>query len=535
MRGALVVLILCGVAAIGVPAATAQSHGHGAAGPVLIAAEAPSSGAVMAGGLSHFTVLDVGDDEVPDFHQQNRIRVSNNGVVLFETTADSGHDYDGVLPFAVTFPAAGQYRVEAVGDDGEAIATLEGPVHTAPERVAQAVLEGPAEVPVRIGDPVRYTYRAQGRDTLPHTDALFEVRQGETLWFRARTHATDGAHAMQFAFPQPGDYVVRVTLFQALATERYLFAPAVAEQAVTVLDAGGALAGTLSPDRPPLPQAALNAVVEGTGGDGYSIVGTYDPYTVVGPSTQQHLAVLVDATPGLFGLFDRADDPHQVDFVTRITGPDGLLKAAFASREYDGVLEVATMQSLPGIYHLHSEATSGNWTGRIDMAYEVAPPALAVPTVAFAAGPQFFTVSGLEGLRAGVPGQFRIEGRDALGNPFAHGELDLQVRNATGVALLQAKLHTHDDGAFAWNLTFPQAGAYSLWVSPFPLLPHPAGPFYGEAVGEPLRLAVEVGEGPGIPAQAPVPRESRSEATPGLPALAALAAVGALVLRRRGR
>jgi len=518
-----------------VPAAAAQ-HEHMAMGAAVIAHDADAAGDEWVGNLAHFAVLDLGDDAVPDFHQQNHIRVSENGVTLFETTADSGHDYDGVAPFDVAFPTPGHYTVQALDEAGKVVAAFNGTVRAIPPGPAPHLsFQAPASA--MAGAPATFTYVLQdaANQTLDHTDATFEVRRGTALVFRVHTHTHTAPESLQYAFEVPGTYTVRVVAFDAYPSATGpAFAPVLAQQDVVVSPAPPTDVGAPAMPVPPA-QPLDNQVVTGTASAPYTLLGTYDPYTTAGPETQMRLTALV------MDPATRMPVPH-VNVHATLRGPSALGATSgplvFASdtlHEYDGLFELATQRFLPGHYTLTVDAAKGNWTGHLEMPYDVLPPG-----VGMSAGPASYALSDATGLVAGLAHTLHLAATEAANQPFAHSEVDAQVLDARGFPVLQAKLHTHADGLFAWNVTLPTNGTYTLRLSPFPLdASLMVGPQKADG-STALDFPLQVAAGPGVPAILPAtlapPADAAAHPAPGAGAgmaTAALAAAVAVALRRR--
>lgn len=514
-----------------VPAASAQHEHMMADSGIVVAHDVPPDGRVYAGDVAHFAVVDLGKDLVPDFHQQNHVRVTLNGDVVYETTADSGHDYDGVHGFDVTFPATGTYSVEALDDMGMVLAQFNGTVVAPLSGPSKLELEAPETA--MAGEAVPFTFRTlDGAGKLvPHSDALFEVRQGTQLVFRTKTHTHTEDQSLKYAFPAAGTYTVRVTNYLSYPSgkEALDFAPQTAEAQVVVSAAPPALGVPATPD----PMEKMNDVAMGeTKGGNYTLVGTFDPYTIVGPYTQARLSALV-LDPATRQLV------QHVDFAATLTGPTGqVLFTSDTLHEYDGIFELATVQPLPGAYRLSVDATRGEWSGHADLKYTVAPPvepvAVDVPPQP-GVGPVLFDVSGLDGAKAGSPLAIELFGHTLAGQPFPHSEVDVQVLDAAGVPVLATKLHTHSDGKFALAAGLPE-GKYTLRLSPFPLDPTATPVFYGSSVGSSLDTAFTVAAGPGFgPGTTAVDAASSAHAAPGLPPMALLGGVAALALALRRR
>lgn len=495
--------------------AGAQGHEHGNQGPILLTHDGPADGRQFAGNLAHFAAIAHGPDAIPDFHQDVPMRITLNGRVLFETTPDSGHDYDGINIVDVVFPEAGAYLVEALDASGAAVATFAGEVLPAPELAASLATSDWMEQPV-VGRPVPFTHwvapDATVQDALiPHTDCWFEVLRDGRTEFRTKTHTHEEKQVVEYAFSQAGPHVVRTTCFQAYpSVKATLFAPVVHEQTVEVQAA--AVPGIPAPgmEAPVLPPADQNAVVQGTADGELLLVGTFDPYTVVGPDTLQHLVVAaVDPATGA---------PRQhVDFTATFSGPAGVIFSSDTLHEYDGLYEVAARQTLPGVYTLRVTADAGDWTDSIAMAYTVAPP--VAPT---SAGLVSFDLA-YHGASEGIVGDYAFAAQASSG-PFAHSEIELRVLGASSpIPLLVAKLHTHADGTFPFRLSLPQDD-YVFEVDGFPLVPEAvlvSAETFAVPVGPPMQ-ADEAG-----------PNDPPQDA-PGLGFLVVLGALAALaaVVRR---
>ncbi|HUR24577.1 MAG TPA: hypothetical protein VM327_00995, partial [Candidatus Thermoplasmatota archaeon] len=387
MRLPLLVLVTLALSLAAMPA-SGQAHEHGAGGAIVIAHDVPADGTTFVGTPNHFAVIVKGTDPIPDFHNNVHVRVVLNGIVLFETTPDSGHDYDGVNAFDVVFPAPGAYSVEALDPEDEStmVAMFTGTVLPAPgpgkpqaELVVTAASSAPTEQ-VLTGQPVHFTIdlldapAAAGGARIEHSDTWFEAWKDGMLEFRTKLHTHDELQELDYAFQEAGSYTVRVTGYQAyptLAAQEEFFAPVVHEQSIMVLP--GVPVSAVHPESPPMPAAGLNAVVLGRGGGTYQLVGTFDPYTVVGPDTLEHLyGLVIDPATG--------QTIQHVNFEAVLHGPTTHLFSSGTLHEYDGIYELTTRQELPGAYTLDLTAERGDWSDTIHMTFLVAPPVVAVPT-----------------------------------------------------------------------------------------------------------------------------------------------------------
>lgn len=522
LRAVPAILVLAFVAATlpSLPTASAQAHEHGSFNAeIAIAHDGPPDGRTFVGNVNHFSVIAHGDDEVPDFHQDIPWRVSLNGMTLVETTPDSGHDYDGVNTFDIVFPVEGEYMVEALDAEGKTAAMFMGTVGPAPASLASIKLDLPSG-PVLAGQPAKFTYsvsdpsQASGELPIAHSDCTFEALAGGRTEFRAKTHTHEERQSLDYAFAQAGPYTVRVVCFQAYPSARAtLFMPVLLEETFTVLPGPPANTDASPPGFPP-PPAALNAVVTAPAGDGMTLVGTFDPYTVVGPDTLQHLNVLaVNATGNTI---------QHVDFTAVLDGPAGQVFASYALHEYDGILEFTTRQAIPGPYTLRVTAEGAAGTGELAMTYVVAPR--AVPLNAGLVDVTFEA----PGAAVGQPSEWVLAAA-ATSGPFAHGELDIRLTAAgQDVPFLQTKLHTHADGRFPLTVALPTAEAYTLDVQPFPLMAELVLP-------APVSFTVQPTGGAPIASVPLATTEAASQGAPALPAALLLAGLAALAagLRRR--
>jgi hypothetical protein len=403
------------------------------------------------------------------------------------------------------------------------------------ELVVTAVSAAPTEQ-VMAGQPVHFTVdlldapAAAAGARIDHSDTWFEAWKDGRLEFRSKLHTHDELQELDYSFQEAGTYVVRFTGYQAYPTvksQAKFFAPVVHEQSIMVLP--GAPVSAVHPESPPTPAQGegippINAVVEGQAGGQYLLVGTFDPYTVVGPDTLQHLyALVVDPATG---------EPIQhVDFKAVFHGPVTHLFSSETLHEYDGIYELTSRQLLPGAYTLDVTAERGDWSDTIHMTYVVSPPVVAIPTIASDVGPVRFDLQ-QPTLVAGATGDFVLHGADLAGEPFAHNEVEFRLFAAgadesRSVPLVSGKLHTHDDGDYGFRLAFPTAGTYRLELTPTPLMANPV-------LLTAQSFDIAVGEGPGLPAGEPTAAASSQDA-PALPAVLLLAGLAAIAVMSRRR
>ena len=518
----------CGVllALVGVPLVAAQAHEHASAGPVRLVTHLAAPHVTYVGSMNGFTALAVGDDDVPDFHQDLPMRITLDGAVVFESDAGSGHDYDGVQTVWVVFAHPGAFKVEALGEDGAAAAVLEGTVRPTPEGGYGYAM--PTELSVPIGGG---TVQVQGDGVF---DAWADVRSGARLLSTGTLHAHEGALAWTYiptgpAVPQPAPL-----LFTARPDANET------RPAMVVAGMGAPTVGSGTPDLAAwIPGASTiptdaNAVVDITG-DGLRLLGTYDPWTRIGTETLQNLAIL--------GLTPDGRLVDDLRLTAALIGPrNGVVWSSQDILERDGIWEFASIQAEPGVYVLHAEATSSVGTASIDVPYLVAPPSDPA-----GAGPITLDVTVPPDVRAGQAVPVTVTVTDATGAPFDHSEVLLDVfgpfTDQGGVMgadgqlakpsayTLRAKLHTHADGRMAIDYAFPVAGEYTLWLSPSSLEARPVA--IGGAPVSFAAKAVPVTVLAGLSSSAAEEPAAGAAAPSAALLLAALAGLGALVRRRR--
>ena len=446
-----------------VPLGAAQGHDHGDGSGYVIASDLGPDGFAYVGSPAHFELIAFGDDHVPDFHVDLPVRVTLDGQLLYETTTTSGHDYDGVHGFDVVFPRAGTWEVSILAD-GEPVATRTGQAVDVPRSGwAGSTMAGGPSIGVDGFDFVIDTKNGPGRAN--HTDLLLEVFQDNRAVFRTHLHIHDEAARFTYRHDLGTPASVQVTRYTAFPQPDV--APLMPGSTVLPIPANVPLPMPTVPS-PELP-ADKNAVVTTSGT--YDLVGTFDPFTQVGPDTLQHLNVLV--------LDPETGEPVQhVDFEATLTGPPGLIFQSSSLHEYDGIYTLETRQRLPGQYHLDVTAKRGGWSDDIRLTYYVLPPVMAT-----LAGPQTVALS-QDTFTTGQATPFSWNIADLAGRPFAHGEVDLRIvkpgdpdRLISPQVYIRDKIHTHANGNFDITYAFPEAGDWPLLTDPFPLDPQPVGPF----------------------------------------------------------
>lgn len=495
---------------LAIPAGVSQ-HAHGGTGQVVLAHDVAPDGQTYVGNPVRFTSVVHGGDGIPDVHQDVPVRVRLNNVTLWETTAVSGHDYDGMAGVQVAFPVTGRYVVEALDGAGNAVASFAGFVEPmAPDDAHVELLATPG-TPFLSGHEACYAFHTvRNGSRLHHTDARVEVRREGTMVLAVQTHTHEESQAFCFVPQLPGSYDVRILAFQAYPTaDGARFAPTLAQDAFVALPDAPAPSFPLA-----APSTDLNQVhVAGEGA--YRLVGTYDPFTVVSTETLLTLSGLV---------VDAGNEPVQhVDFTAEVTGPGGLLWTSASLHEYDGIHDVRLHHALAGQYTAVIRATRGNWTAEVALPYTVLPPLL--PTNL---GQGALSLAPVH-VQAGVPAVSTFAATTTGERPFAHAEVGVAFRQSGAtVPVVAGKLHSHDDGLIPFLWTAPTVGSYDVDVDLFPLSPE-------AAVGEVATFRITAAAGPGIPMSSFAAAEVAASAqAPGAGLAVALAGLfGALWVTRQ--
>lgn len=498
---------------------------------VVVTHETPEDGTTYVGNVNHFGWILLGEDGAPAFHHDATVEVTLNDQTIYKTEPSTGHDYDGVDEIQVAFPATGTYEVSVTipTDDGDVTDTFQGRVLPAPDEPSTLQVSGPSQA--ATGEPVRFTYEVvdSQEERIPHSDVLVQIRDTEANKevFRVHTHTHEEGQSFEHVFTEPGTYEVAFLGYQAFASpSATAFEPVRAVQTVTV-EEGGAPA-ELPATSPPTVRPLENRVDPGQNDGPYELWATYDPYTSVGIFGRIHLnTVVTDATTG--------DPVPHVDFEATLTGPDGTtLFQSETLHEYDGVFHLAAAYQTPGDYRLEVTAEKGAWTDTTIHTFSVHPP-----LVPMAAGPQYVSLDHPDTIEAGAPTDLVVKATDEAGQPFAHSEMTVTLRDqATGLPILSDKVHTHASGEFPITATFPAPGAYTVEVDGVDLEPTAATGVHGPSMGQAPVFDLTVEEGVGLEDADEVldpANQEDPEGVPGPGVIAALLAglVAAVVVRRR--
>lgn len=466
------------------------------------------------------------EDGQPAFHQDAVFEVTHNGRTLLKTTPSSGHDYDGVDPYRVSFPGPGTFTATVTTwEAGEEVAdTLEGRVLEAAGQPAR--IEASVPGTVEAGQSAEISYEVLGPDgPVEHADVTVHVRRSLDSFqvFRTTTHAHDGQHALSYVFDRTGSFEVTLTATPVAGEPDQDWAPVSVTRTIQVSET--------DPDpgvaRPPSDRPLVNDRTTGSSDGPYELFGLYDPYTSVGPDGRLRLGALVlDAENG--------STVDGVDMEASLMGPND--RQLFQSSDLhaaDGFTYVTTSRPTVGEYSLTVHASKGDWSDTTTLSFSVLPPAAAANPVALMASP-----NATAEVRAGETTTIPIQVDDAAGVPLMHGEVDWRVVDAeTGVTVYEGKLHTHENGTFPLTVAYPEAGGYRLEILPESLQPTPTPFTWGEKVGQaPLfDVHAEPGDDLGEATDDLAPTEADdADGVPG-PGLigALLAGLVALAARRR--
>lgn len=500
--------LMMAVAAASLPLVGAQGAAHEhESGAVRIVA--PADGTVFAGLPAKFVILDGAADGVPDFHQNNAIVVRLNGQVLLDTTAAAGHDYDGVNILRIVFPATGTYEVEASTGDGST-ARVAGSVLPSPVERRSLSLEIPATAPEaqHVLVVLHVTHPDGTADNEPRGTAILDAMGPDGLAARL---VIDLAASEYVALAlDAGEYDIVATAWNDGVGA---WSPAVAKASITVEPSTNL----------PLPDGGAgydNRVVEGDGG--FDIVATFDPYDAVAPAGIQHIALVATDGP-THATVEGSAVVDVLDSMGRTVAHFGM--------PMRGPEEFVYRTARPGIYALTATATAGS-----NMAAVLATWRVMAPTGTAAAGPIAFTLSGESKLHPAAELGLALHGRTLAGDPYAHSDVDVVLRQGNDAPVLWTKLHTHGDGDYPLGIRL-NGGDYQLLASPSELEASPVT-FHGPAgIADATRFTFQVDPGHGFedadPAPATTTAPAKGAANLATPALLAIVAFAAVALRRR--
>lgn len=484
---------------------------------VFVLHDVPDNGYTYVGNPNTFgyVILDAGRATME--HQDGKIVVTQNDVVLYETNVDSSHDYNGLNTFQIAFPMVGPYTVHAeVPLSGSVVLSddFTGYVHPNP---ATTVATVDLETAV-TGHAGKFTVRvldAAGA-IVPHSDAIVEVRRPVDEWLLFRTHLHTHEEPMSFAytFPANGEYLIRAVGYNAYPSEEGpWFAPVATTSKLTV----GAGDGVADAD-----------LKTATGTPPYKLLTTVDPQDKSSPFSRFTVSALVFDT--------KADDfvahvNFEAAIVDATTG--AVLYRSSSLHEYDGHYEATIHWPTPGAFKFIVNAVGKGWVQRAELPFTVST---ATPAGAPALGALVVDAQGLDALKSGEPQTITFSATTPLGTPATHSEIDYQVvRTAWGAPILANKLHTHEDGRFTMQATFPEEGDYLFVLDPVTIHGEITPQYYYGQVGGSLVVPFHVAAGPALPnvaAPTVAPTLGAPKELPGFE-LALLAGAALVALARR--
>jgi hypothetical protein len=245
---------------------------------------------------------------------------------------------------------------------------------------------------------------------------------------------------------------------------------------------------------------------------------------------------------------------QHVNFEASLVDPTGAVVFKSSSlHEYDGILEILALNKQPGDYRMEVSAKRGTWAGHATFMYRILPPnpalilaggALGAPNgspVSPNSGPVFLETSGTDRLKSGEPQALEFFAHLVGDLPFQHSEVDFQFYSLKGGApILAHKVHTHADGKFQINVTFPAGGEYYLQADPISIHDDATPAYFGNDVNAPRLLTLKVAQGTPLPSpigeMSPLIQGGQPARVPGfeVPFLA-LAAVAVAFARSRSR
>lgn len=411
----LVVLLL-------VPTVPADQDGHR-----VLVVDDMADGRTYVGAYATFGVLVLDGDGAPLPHQDVRVEVVQGDRVLYGLGPAQGHDYDGVQEFQVRFDRPGPFEVRA--ESAGVTDVLRGVVEDRPAVEAGLGLEVPDEVVA--GEPFDVWIRPRVDGAVAaHSDAIVQVLDAagrEVLRVHTHTHTED--QVLQVTVPAEGRYTVRAVASTYFADGAAELPQVMAEQQVTAAAASGVVLPR------PLAAPGMNPVHEGNAG-ALRLFGTADPFDTVRVGMPVDLAVTV---------MDGDAPAEHMDFEAVLEGPDGVLFSSTSLHEYDGVLHVRTLATVPGDHVLRVTAVRGDERGSVEVPYAVE------------GGPR-----GLLDAVLGSPSEARLDAPSEVGcgeelvlgahradgTVYGHTEVRFEVMQ-DGLPLRAGKAHTHGDGRFA--------------------------------------------------------------------------------------
>lgn len=482
-------------------------------------------------------------------HQQGCIVVEQNGVVLYETTADSSHDYNALNTFQFTFERAGPFTVWVAIPDGacgEGVQyedELEGVAKRAPATMNVTVeldtAAGSSDVPPR---QMTVTALDEAGEPVQDVRALVEIRRPDDGWLALRAplaSSDDPEQPMAFCyeFPEGGEWLVRAIVSDAAEPPRFAptTATAIADRSNSLVSpSNGGMAALTCPEATDACEPVDG--VASTAEDADPVLRTaIDPQASSTPFSRFVLnAVLVDSETAAptgapaYEAWIRSSCMEPLFYSSHLASSGPLLDLVFHWPEA-GQYEFAATATADG------KATSNT----LDFTVGEVLPVHGIPMPA-TVGAVIVTADGLDDFSAGEPGTVTFFSSDASGTAAAHSEIDFQIlRSEWGPPLVQNKLHTHASGSFEFGYTFVEPGDYVLVVDPVTIHGEATPDYYYGELGGELVVPFSVADGPGLVDNVTDPVDDTDlegdSQIPGAGLVALLAAVAVgVALRRRG-
>lgn len=468
---------------------------------VLNIHDVADDGYTHVGNPTNFGYVLLNDDGVSNVHKNGQLRITQNGVLLYETAGlSNAHDYDALNPVFFAFPRQGPYEVASSVVASAALTinnTFTGHVHEATDLVKAKIdaEDMPSSATVNEPNTFVFSIKSDAGTLLEHTDALFEVRRAADNWlvFRTHVHTHKEAMALDYAFPEAGDYVIRIVGYQAFPGKTDIaFEPVTYTKEVTA---------TLEPPvnvPQTIPREA--STIEADDAEApYVLVLTSDPPGSAGAPSTVGAFGNVRLNALVYDTMNKTLVPH-VNFEASIASTAGVERfASKALHEYDGHLEVVDQESTPGMYTYTVTAMKGEWKETQTLQFNVVPTAGA--NAPPGAGITIVTATGLDNIKAGVPQKIEFLAATLAGTPHGHSEIEIQVLRGdrTGAPILINKLHTHGDGKFGATITFPDEGDYTLVMDVNTVHADATPRYYFEEVGKAPVVSLKVAKGVELP------------------------------------
>ncbi|MDX1612421.1 MAG: hypothetical protein R3185_08625, partial [Candidatus Thermoplasmatota archaeon] len=266
------------------PAPGAFAHGGQ---QLVITHDTLPDGTTYVGAVNTLGFVLYNDQGQPDFHNNAEITLTLNDRILYATTEDAGHDYDGVDALTVTFPEPGPYTYTVHVPGKDLTATFQGEVLPRPTSTLNVETTLPEQAVA--GELVSLTFDVEipGEGPGVHSSGWLEItdQANERRVLLLPTHGHEGTHTVDYAFPAEGTYTVAFTAHNPYPGEKAPpVQPATVTRTVTVAEAPAPMTPVEPPSRQPLENAVTTIEDQRL-----QLHGTYDPYTSVGTMGRIHL------------------------------------------------------------------------------------------------------------------------------------------------------------------------------------------------------------------------------------------------------